>query len=65
MIILLIIRGRSINVCKKTGMFGNDVINLKLNMTEFKEEVFLGPLTASNGLIINLSPGIIQYLTFG
>jgi hypothetical protein len=39
-------------------MFGNDVINLKLNMTEFKEEVFLGPLTASNGLIINLSPGI-------
>jgi hypothetical protein len=43
---------------KKTGMFGNDVINLKLNMTEFKEEVFLGPLTASNGLIINLSPGI-------
>jgi hypothetical protein len=45
---------------KKTGMFGNDVINLKLNMTEFKEEVFLGPLTASNGLIINLSPGIIN-----
>ena len=38
-------------------MFGNDVLNLKLNMTEFKEDVFLGPLSESKGLIINLSPG--------
>ncbi|XP_046656899.1 uncharacterized protein LOC124349979 [Daphnia pulicaria] len=38
------------------GMFGNDIINLKLNMTEFKEEVFLGPLSESNGLVVNLSP---------
>jgi hypothetical protein len=37
-------------------MFGNDAINLKLNMTEFKEEVFLGPLSESKGLLINLSP---------
>jgi hypothetical protein len=42
-------------------MFGNDIINLKLNMTEFKEEVFLGPLSESNGLVVNLSPGTAKY----
>ncbi len=42
-------------------MFGNDIINLKLNMTEFKEEVFLGPLSESNGLVVNLSPCKAKY----
>ncbi len=37
-------------------MFGNDIINLKLNMTEFKEDVFLDRLSESN-VVVNLSPG--------
>ncbi|XP_057381227.1 uncharacterized protein LOC130703790 [Daphnia carinata] len=36
------------------GMFGYDVLNLKLDMTRFDESVFLGPLLSSN-LIINLN----------
>ncbi|KAI9552808.1 hypothetical protein GHT06_020688 [Daphnia sinensis] len=37
------------------GMFGNDILNLKLDMTRFDESVFLGPLQSSN-LIISLNP---------
>jgi hypothetical protein len=37
-------------------MFVQDVINFKLNMTKFSEEVFLVPLQ-TNGLTINLNPG--------
>jgi hypothetical protein len=37
-------------------MFVQDVINFKLNMTKFSEEVFLAPLQ-TNGLTINLNPG--------
>ncbi|XP_057381228.1 uncharacterized protein LOC130703791 [Daphnia carinata] len=38
------------------GMFVQDVVNLKLNMTMFAEEVFLDPLLQSSGLTINLNP---------
>lgn len=38
------------------GMFLQDVVNLKLNMTMFAEEVFLDPLLGSSGLTINLNP---------
>ncbi|XP_057381609.2 uncharacterized protein LOC130704153 [Daphnia carinata] len=37
------------------GMFGQDAINLKLNMTEFREDVFFEQLSQSSGLIINLN----------
>lgn len=39
------------------GMFGYDVLKLKLDMTRFDESVFLGPLQSSN-LIISLNPGM-------
>ena len=38
-------------------MFGQDIINLKLNMVEFKERTFFSPLSESD-LIVNLNPGI-------
>ncbi|KAK4014480.1 hypothetical protein OUZ56_027003 [Daphnia magna] len=37
------------------GMFGYDVLKLKLDMTRFDESIFLGPLQSSN-LIISLNP---------
>lgn len=39
-------------------MFLQDVVNLKLNMTMFAEEVFLDPLLGSSGLTINLNPSM-------
>ena len=48
-----------------SGLFVQDVINLKLNMTKFLAEVFLNPLIESSGLNINLNPGKKYiYLTY-
>ncbi|XP_046656503.1 uncharacterized protein LOC124349734 isoform X2 [Daphnia pulicaria] len=43
------------NITTLEGMFVRDTINFQLNMTEFKESVFLEPLE-SNRLTINLNP---------
>jgi len=43
------------NITTLEGMFVRDTINFQLNMTEFKESVFLDPLQ-TNRLTINLNP---------
>lgn len=44
-----------LSLLERTGMFVDDVIHLKLIMTEFKESVFLAPLQ-TNGVTIDLNP---------